>query len=442
MKVSVIQTIKGKNTFLQTKYQGKPQNILCEKRIILYPDKRMQKLIGFGGAFTEAAAYTFSKLSIEKKKQVIDAYFDPESGIGYTLGRIAISSCDFSFGHYTYVSDDNKDLTSFSIEHENMWVIPMLEAARDTLGHDIKLFAAPWSPPPWMKDNKRMTHGGSLLPEYYDVWAKYFVKTVCAYQSAGFPLYAVSTQNEPEAVQTWESCIYTAEQERDFIKNHLGPAIKNAGLDTKITIWDHNRDMIVERAKVVLGDPEAARYVWGTAFHWYVSEEFENVGLVHKHFPDKHLIFTEGCIEGGTQPGSWETGERYGRNIISDFNNWNEGFIDWNLILDETGGPNHVGNFCDTPIVVDTQTNTLVFNSSYYYIAHFSKYIRPGAIRIGCESIKEVLSTAFINPDGSIVSVMQNQNDNAVHCLLILGNEEHALELNPHSITTVIWTKI
>lgn len=440
MNIRIYQTAKNVESYILETYNGIPRGTSDKNTILLDPETQMQELIGFGGAFTEAAAYTYAKLSGEKQRKVIDAYFDLKTGLGYTLGRIAITSCDFSAGHFTYLMDDKTNLGGFAIEHDKKWVLPMIKAARNKLGKDIKLFAAPWSPPSWMKDNGDMAHGGHLLSKFYDAWAQYFVKSIRGYMQAGFPIFAVSTQNEPDAVQTWESCIYSGEQERDFIKNYLGPALEQAGLDTKITIWDHNRDIIEKRAAAVLCDPEAARYVWGTAFHWYVSEEFENVGRVHERFPEKHLIYTEGCIEGGVQLGSWDTGERYGRNIISDFNNWNEGVIDWNLIVNETGGPNHVGNFCDAPIVADTRTDTLTYNSSYYYIAHFSKFIRPGAVRIGCKSAEALLSTAFLNTDGSIAAVMQNESDDGINCCLKLRNSTHIVELAPHSITTAIWT--
>lgn len=440
VRITQYQTAKDKNMYLQRQDQipasGESVNV-----IVLDPNKKMQQLIGFGGAFTEAAAYTYSRLSEGRRKAVIDAYFHPLTGIGYTLGRVAISSCDFSFGNYTYVNDQDLQLQSFSIEHDRKWIFPMLEDAQKVLGTEIMLFAAPWSPPSWMKDNQVMTHGGSLLPDCYDSWARYFVKTVKAYREAGHHIFAVSTQNEPEAVQTWESCIYTGQQERDFIKNFLGPALKKAGLDTKITIWDHNRDKIDLRAEEILSDSETSKYVWGTAFHWYVSEAYENVGKVHMQFPDKHIINTECCIEGGIHPGAWETGERYGRNLIFDFNNWNEGFLDWNLIVDETGGPNHVGNFCDALIIADTRTDTLIFNSSYYYVAHFSKFIRPGAVRIGCEGTDDVFSTAFMNSDGSIVTVIQNEKDEACSCALLLNGTEYRINMNAHSIVTALLTK-
>jgi glucosylceramidase len=290
-----------------------------------------------------------------------------------------------------------------------------------------------------MKTNGEMMQGGSLMPRYYSAWAQYLVRAATAFQEAGFPLFAVSTQNEPEATQTWESCIYSAEQELEFIKSHLGPAIHKAGLDTRITIWDHNRDNIEARAARILSDTDASKYVWGTAFHWYVSEAFENIGRVHDQFPDKHLVFTEGCIEGGAQPGSWETGERYGRNLIGDFNNWNEGFIDWNLLLDISGGPNHAGNLCDAPVIADTENDRLIYNSSYYYIAHFSRFIKLGAVRIFCSGVDPLLCAAFKNPDGCVVVVLQNETDTPVRCAIRLKELEYPITSEAHSISTVIW---
>lgn len=289
-----------------------------------------------------------------------------------------------------------------------------------------------------MKTNGEMNNGGSLKPEYAAVWARYYTKFIEAYRKEGIPVWAVSVQNEPAAVQTWDSCVYSAEEERDFVKNHLGPALHEAGMDdVNIVIWDHNRDIMIERVTPILSDPEAAKYVWGTGIHWYGGEEFEKVAKVHELFPDKHVLFTEGCQEGGVRLGEWFTGERYGRNMIGDLNAWTEGYLDWNLVLDETGGPNHVGNFCDAPVIADTVTDEVHYNSSYYYIGHFSKYIAPGAVRIGLDSTADgVLSTAFRNPDSSIAVVLMNESDDARSVTLGLGSELAVCQLPPHSIAT------
>ncbi|WP_178023985.1 glycoside hydrolase family 30 protein [uncultured Paenibacillus sp.] len=410
------------------------------RKLRVLPEQTYQTVMGFGGAFTEAAAYTLSRISPQKRDDVIRRYFDPQEGLGYSLGRVHIHSCDFALENYTYIEDGDVELKTFDISRDHKWVIPLVHNAARTAGKDITMLASPWSPPAWMKTNGDMNHGGQLKPEYREAWALYYTKFIKAYREAGIPIWGITVQNEPAAVQTWDSCIYSGEEERDFVRDHLGPAMHREGLaDVELLIWDHNRDIMIERASAVLSDPEAAKYVWGTGFHWYVSEAFENVGKVHELFPDKHLLFTEGCQEGGVKLGEWFTGERYGRNIIGDLNNWNEGFLDWNLVLDETGGPNHVGNLCDAPIIADTKTDTIHYNSSYYYIGHFSKYIKPGAVRLGLETeLPSLLATAFRNPDGSVAVVVQNESDEAQPFVLELGGEAAGETLPAHSIATYI----
>ena len=291
-----------------------------------------------------------------------------------------------------------------------------------------------------MKTNNEMNNGGKLKEEFRQLWADYYAAYITAMEENDVKIWGVTVQNEPAVAQTWDSCEYTAEEERDFVKNYLGPTLQRAGYgDKKIIIWDHNRDMIVERASAVLSDPEAAQYVWGTGNHWYVSEEFENLSKVHEQFPDKHLLFTEGCIEGGVQLGAWGTGERYARNIIGDMNNWLEGFIDWNLVLNEQGGPNHVGNYCDAPIIADTERDVVHFNSSYYYIGHFSKYIRPGAKRVKVNSSAESLSlTAFKNNPNEIVVVLLNETEEDQSTKIEMQDYYSEVHLPKRSITTCI----
>ncbi len=406
------------------------------------PRKPFQTMIGFGGAFTEATAYTLSKMPSHLRDEVLHAYFDPKNGLNYNLGRVHINSCDFALENYDYVEELDVSLESFDISREKRFVIPMIKDAEKIRGEKIELLASPWSPPYWMKSNKMMNHGGKLLAEYRDVWARYYVKFIEAYNKENLHVFAVSVQNEPAAVQTWDSCEYTAEEERDFVKNHLGPTIEKSPFsNVGIIIWDHNRDVLVERATTVLKDPEANQYVWGTGIHWYVSEAFENLSILHDQFPDKHILFTEGTIEGGVQPGSFKTGERYARNMIGDISNYCEGYIDWNLVLDEKGGPNHVGNYCDAPIIADTQTKTLRYNSSFYAIAHFSKHIKVGAKRIESTVDNENLThVAFENPDKSLVLVVQNETENDETLKVIAPNEEsYKCIIKKRSISTIIF---
>ncbi|MFL8937341.1 glycoside hydrolase family 30 protein [Rossellomorea oryzaecorticis] len=410
--------------------------------IELDPGLKFQEMIGFGGAFTEAAAYSLSLVSPEKSAEVIKRYFDPVEGLGYRLGRTHINSCDFSLGNYTYVEEGDASLESFTIERERKLVLPLIHDAVKAAGSELSIVASPWSPPPWMKSNGEMNNGGTLLPEFEGAWAEYYSKYIDAMEKEGVAIWGITIQNEPEAKQVWDSCLYTGEEERDFIKNHLGPSLERNGHgDVKVIIWDHNRDVIFERASAVLADPEAAKYVWGTGNHWYVSEEFENLSKVHDAFPDKHLIFTEGCIEGGVQVGAWHTGERYARNIIGDLNNHLEAWIDWNLVLNEEGGPNHVGNYCDAPVIVDTVKDEVHYNSSFYYIGHFSKFIEPGARRIWSGvSSDRVSATAFENPDGRVAVVVMNAGDDKEDVSMAVSGSDEAvrLELPGHSIGTFV----
>ncbi len=400
-----------------------------------------QNIVGFGGAFTEASAYNLLRVDDRVRKQAIRDYFDPEYGLGYTLGRISIHSCDFSLNSYTYIDEGDESLESFDISRDKKAVIPLIKEAEKWAG-PIDLIASPWSPPAFMKDNQLMIKGGSLLPEYYPTWAAYIAKFVDEYKKQGLSVWGVTVQNEPAAQQRWDSCEYTAEQERDFVKNHLGPLLESRHKDMRILIWDHNRDLMVERAKTILDDPEASRYVWGTAFHWYVSDAFENVGKVHTLYPDKGLLFTEGCREDGVHWNDWTTGERYAYNMFGDFNNFCQGYIDWNLFLDETGGPNHVNNLCDAPIIVRVNNEELTHQSSYYYIGHFSKFVRPGAQRVHLHSNGSTDDTnkmiAFKNKDDSVVFIAMNDDETTVTMNVNIRGDEYHLEIEPRSIVTLM----
>lgn len=410
--------------------------------IALDPGAQYQEIIGFGGAFTEAAAVTLHKLPPEKQAELLRAYFDPAAGHGYTLCRTHINSCDFSLGNYAYAEvPGDVALEHFSIERDQQALLPMIQAARAIAGDALKLLASPWSPPAWMKTNGEMNHGGQLKPEHRDVWAAYYCRYIQAYAAEGVPIWALTVQNEPEATQTWDSCRYTAEEERDFVRDHLGPALHRHDLShIRLLIWDHNRDRLFERASVVYDDPRAAQYVWGAGFHWYEHpQRFDNVQRVHDAYPDKHLVFTEGCQEGGPHLGEWGLGERYAHAMLNDLNAWTEGWIDWNMLLDETGGPNHVGNYCSAPIIADTRTGELLYQSSYYYIGHFARFIGPGARRISCRvSAGDLEVTAFRNADGSLAVVILNRTEAEIAFTLALGDQNLACVSPARSIQTYL----
>ena len=416
--------------------------------VFVDPSKTFQTYVGIGAALTDASAETYAKLPADKQKELLLAYFDKQKGIGYTIGRTNISSCDFSSDIYNYIAEGDAALKSFNIDHDKKYKIPFIKAAMKAAGGKLNLFASPWSPPAFMKDNNDVLHGGKLKKEFYQAWANYYTKFIKAYQSQGIPVWGISIQNEPMATQKWESCIYSGEEERDFLKNYLGPTMKREGFgDKKIIGWDHNRDLLPQRAGTLLNDPDAAKYLWGIGFHWYEpwsggEPMYDNVKLVHEAYPTTNLFFTEGCKEAFdiNKVYDWQLGEKYGANMIHDFNNGCVGFTDWNILVDETGGPNHVGNFCFAPLVGNTKTGELIYTNEYYYIGHFSKFIKPGAKRISsAASRSQLLTTAFKNPDGSIAVVVMNQgNKKTVFYLWINGK---AAEVNslPHSITTLIF---
>ncbi|TXD52714.1 glycosyl hydrolase [Polaribacter sp. IC066] len=421
----------------------------CETAIFIDPTKQFQSLLGIGGALTDASAETFFKLPEKSQNKILESYFDAEKGIGYSLGRTSIHSSDFGSESFSYVKEGDKELTSFSIEHDQKYRLPFIKKAISKAGGKLTFYASPWSPPAFMKTNNSMLNGGKLKPEYYQPWANYYAKFIKAYEKEGIPIWGLTIQNEPMAVQVWESCIYTAEEERDFLKNYLGPTLEKEGLgEKKIIVWDHNRDILYRRASVIFNDPEASKYAWGAGFHWYEDWKdgvpmYNEIKKVNEAYPDKKLLFTEGCNESYDLErlinDDHKLAERYGKSMINDFNNGTVGWTDWNILLDHNGGPNHVGNLCFSPVHADTRTGEVTFTRSFYYIGHFSKFIRPGAKRIANSSnSNQIISTAFINPDGSIAVVVLNQGDSKKEFSIEINSKMAKTTALPYSIQTIV----
>lgn len=450
-KAKIYSTIKGNDKPMnytgEIVFKALPQPLETEPTIFIDPNQTFQTMVGIGGAITDASAEVFAKLSKDKQQELLNAYYSKEKGIGYTLARTHINSCDFSNGSYTYVKDNDKELKTFDISHDDKYRLPMIKQAIEVAGNDLPLYVSPWSPPAWMKDNNSMLQGGKLKDEFKQSWANYYVKYIQELEKRNIPVWGLTVQNEPMAKQRWESCIYTAEEERDFIKTYLGPTLAKAKMgDKKLIAWDHNRDLIYQRASVILSDPEAAKYVWGIGFHWYETWTgsqmlFENLNRVKESFPDKELIFTEGCKEKFDMDSinNWSLGERYGHSMINDFNSGTAAWTDWNILLDENGGPNHVGNYCFAPVHANVKTNELIYTNAYYYIGHFSKFIAKGAKRIIVSSSRDALqATAFVNPNGKIAVVVMNQTDKEIkHLLWIKGQAAETISA-AHSISTYI----
>lgn len=416
-------------SFVEFKEQGR-------QLINIYPDVEYQTVKGFGGAFTEAASTTLDKLSKEKREKILKMYFDKEEGIGYNFGRVHMNSCDFALGNYTCVDEGDQTLESFQINRDKQSLIPMIKEAMTYA--DISMFASPWSPPAYMKTTGQMNQGGSLKKEYYELWSQYFVKFIEEYKKNGIDIGAITIQNEPASAQKWDSCVYTPEEERDFVKYHLGKKMKDMGV--KIMFWDHNKVWLLDRAKKVLND-EGADYIDGVACHWYRGDHFENLAIFHELYPNKDIVFSEGCYEYSL--GEMDTvkiGEKYAHDIIGNFNNYCNAFCDWNLLLNEKGGPNHVGNLCDAPIMVDTATEEIYVHDSYYYIGHFSKYVKKGAKRIGSSKWgTEIETVSFKNPDGQIVSVVLNRTAEDIEFAIKLGESIIRCKAEAHSIATYLF---
>jgi glucosylceramidase len=453
-KVSVFTTAKGTDLKLSptdTLQFAEDNNPFLEKNVYVFVDTKhsFQSIVGIGGALTDAAAEVFAKMPANKQKEILEAYYSADKGIGYNVARTNIASCDFSSSSYNYVKDNDPELKSFSLAHDEEFKIPLIKKAIEATNDKLTLFASPWSPPAWMKDTNDVLKGGKLLPKYYQSWANYFVKFIKGYEAKGIKIWGITVQNEPMGPQTWESCIFLPSEERDFIKNNLGPTMhKNGFANKKIIAWDQNRDMIYQQASTILNDPEAAKYIWGIGVHWYEAYayrdsrmQFENMKRVQESFPNMNLFNTEACNLNykADQVNDWSLGERYGRSMINDFNSGSVAWTDWNIILDEKGGPNHVGNFLFAPIHANTKTGELVYTNSFYYIGQFSKFVKPGAKRIAVSTSREdFIATGFVNPDGKLVVIVMNDKDVAAPFNLAFGNQIAKGTCLPHSISTLV----
>ena len=410
--------------------------------ICIYPEFKYQHILGFGSALTETSAYNLSLLSPDLQQKLVEACFG-ESGIGLNFCRTHINSSDFSLSEYTYVKDNDVDLKTFNIDRERQTILPMIKAARKA-NPDLWLFASPWSPPAWMKDNNSFNYGGRLLPQYYKTWAKYFALYLNEYKKEGIDFFGVTIQNEPLAVQTWESCIWTGKEEGEFAVNFLRPTLDENGLDKiNIMIWDHNKELVMERARESMSVPGAEKAIWGIAFHWYTGNHFDNLRMAHELFPDKPLISTEFCVGGSRNDNNWIQVERYANDMIGNFNNFMAASVDWNLILDSKGGPYHNRDGgVKAPVYVDENTKQFTLGPLYYTVGHFSKFIKRGAVRIGSSVYSDAVRvSAFSNPDGEIVVVVLNTSDKEAKPGIRLNNCTAEFKIPAKSLQTLVIPK-
>lgn len=409
--------------------------------INLYPQMKYQEIQGFGGAITEAVGITLEEMGSENARQIMEAYFGKKSGNRYNLIRTPIDGCDFSVRTYESMSNpEDCDMESFTMERQERYIIPYIKMAYAAAGEKLPVMLSPWSPPAFMKTNESRRDGGRLKKEYYPFWSRYICRYLKEYQKHGIEVTSLSVQNEPNATQVWDSCLFTAEEEKEFLSTHLKPLLEKEGFgDVGIYIWDHNKERLFERACEEIDD-ETDNQIEGLAFHWYSGDHFDALRLVREKYPDKKLVFSEGCIEYSRfDKNQLKNAQMYGHDMIGNLKAGMNGFYDWNIVLNENGGPNYAGNFCESPIMCDRKERTWDYKLSYYYIQHFSRYIHPGARQIALTCYTDKLeAAAFENPGGELAVVLLNRTDGCQEGIIRLEERLLKLKINPNSIGTLL----
>ena len=458
--------------------------------IQLQTDQEFQEYIGFGASFTESSAWNLATIPASLRNEVLTKLFSPTEGAGFSLTRTHINSSDYSNGHYTYVDEGDESLESFSVYedmkgftgHENEQVhgvkliepdydiIPMILEASEISGADFNIIASPWSPPSWMKSDEtdEMTNG-SLMPKYYGLWATYLSKYISAYKDQGIKLWGITPQNEPLHAHNarWESNGFTPEQGRIFLRDHLGPQLVRDGhlnlndleAGLRVLIYDQNKSNLIDYVTVTYDDPEAAKYLWGTAFHWYASSELEennwfreDLNKHRKQWPNKGMIHTESSIdidaddpigqywrESTDYAGTFVPFDTYVYDIITDLNHGTQGYIEWCMILSNKGQPNPYDNFNSAPVLINPETDEVIYTPLYYILSHFSKFIRPNSKRIGIkgDQVKGVAYTAAKNEDGSVVLVIFNGNEDPYDLSIALGEGTYSSKIPPRCLQSI-----
>ena len=438
--------------------------------IKLDTSQKFQTITGFGGAFTEASASLLNKISEKNRDTIIQAYFS-EQGAHYSLTRTHMNSCDFSLSHYSYAPvEDDRELKHFTIKEDKDDLIPMIKDAMKASKDGFKILASPWTAAPWMKDNKAWV-GGKLMSKYYDTWALFFSKYIDSYREEGIDIWGFTVENEPLGNgNNWESMHFSPDEMTNFVQYHLGPKLEKDNHDVKILGYDQNREHLNEWIDSMYRNEASSKYFDGTAIHWYAStyEVFpKELNYAHHKAPNKYLIQTEACVD--SQIPVWKDDawywkkeatdwgwdwapekdkhlhpkyapvNRYARDIIGCLNNWVDGWVDWNMVLDTQGGPNWFKNWCVAPVIVDPKKDEVYFTPLYYTMAHFSKYIRPDATVIRSESSDiELQVTAAQNLDGSIAVVVFNEGTTQKSFKLLLGQKESTIIISAQAIQTIL----
>ncbi len=459
----------------------------------LYPDYLFQEIEGFGCAMTETSCYLLSKMTPANRQEALKCWFG-KGGINARFVRIHIDSCDYSLEEYQAVANplEDPELTTFSISRDRKYIIPVVKEAMELSGEPVSVLLSPWSPPaqwktlPEIKKNDVIIYGGKensidpskpnrcfggrLKPEYYPSWAKYLVKFVQAYLDEGLNVTMLSVQNEANAATDWDSCVWSGEEERAFLVEHLYPAMRDAGLDKKvgIYIWDHNKERMIEHIdEMMVG--ETASMIQGFAYHWYTGDHFEALSLLRGKYPDKILMHSESC--GLHIPGKvtafdfsqedltklppeiaelmklsplevdFQDAKNYAHDIIGDINHGMNRWIDWNMIVDRTGGPRHVPGGFAAPIIAE-EDGSYTCTVSYEYIRQIARTVLPGARRMGISVYgHDVEGAAVKNPDGTVGVVLLNQTNKELPVALRMKGYLCRITLPGETLSTVMITQ-
>lgn len=455
--------------------------------VVVHLDQKRQTLYGIGGALTQASAAALLELSPQRRAEILEAYFSPE-GAAYSLNRTHIASCDFSTESYTYAPNPDPALENFSIAADRRnGHLDLIRDAQAVPGASFRLIASPWTAPPWMKDNNRFfdpdqNRGGTLLDAHLQTFSDYFVKYLKAYQAEGIDIWALTPVNEPHGNNgTWESMEMTPEQQRALV-GVLRSTLDQNGFDTRILIYDQNRVGMQEYAAPILGDPAGYAQTFGTAVHWYDStfRVYEDeLDAFHAAFPERPILQIEGCVDNvfgkdadrGPQAAlpwwqddgwywrkeatdwGWDWLDnpeddhppyapafRYARDIVGGLAHWLAGWTDWNIVLDKRGGPNHVGNFCLAPILVDGPTDTVYYTPLFFIMKQISRSTRPGAVVFATtiHHADGVWATALENPDGQRVVHLFNETAADLSVQLAVGEEVFAVHSPKASLMTLM----
>ncbi len=403
--------------------------------------QQFQPIEGFGFALTGGSAQLLMRMAPAQRAALLKEVFSTEgNGIGASYIRVSIGASDMNDHVYSYddmpAGASDPDLAKFSLDPDRADVIPVLKEIVAINPH-IKILGSPWSAPAWMKTNDDV-RGGNLKPEYYGAFAHYLVKYIEGMKGEGINLTAITVENEPLNPKNTPSMVMFAEEQDAFIAKHLGPAFEKAGIKTEIQLYDHNPD-VPSYPLSILADPVAGKYVAGTAFHLYGGDT-ETLTMVHESYPNKNLYMTEQSVT--ERPESKEIGiaEPVRRVLIGATRNWSRNVLLWNLAADPHAGP-HTGNGgctgCFGAITLDGDKAT--FNVAYYALAHFSKFVPPGSVRIGSNELEQIATAAFLTPEGKVVLVVSNTGNFAKTFHIAYHGKTLTTTMPSESVGTYVW---